>query len=730
MKLSKKAAAALAVSAAALAACSAAPPGLPTQTSDSDPVSDVSGVSDISNIDSGSSPAGYVELAAGTDYAKGTVLRMATVFKGKKTGITFDAETAGNGITLADGKTYHAGELKPTFQELQNRLDIRFTDINQGSTYVPRGIEDWQARLDEVDIGSGYAYQFNDLGALGELVDLSEHLDKMPNFKAFLDANPIIRLSITSSDAEGNLGAIYYSPYCEGVNDVQRMPLMRTDWVEKLLNGSGRFTAEKCGTTSAPSYQPYMPDSGKIVLEVVKADGSGTDQITKNYEKFGNIIDKMNKAGAMNGVDAVNMLRDYIDKTYEGYYGTNRADLFIGQNAAWDADELAALLRCVVANAQTLNGTDTVSGIFCRQADDNTRRTDMFRLAGVLFGARGLHNYYYLGSDNKIHDSRMEEQTYNALERMHALAQEGLIDEYFMNDAAMTSEQQLREDHGFMSYDFSQTQTLFNDTVLQDGEEYRAVMIPVARWYDGSNADGKYMRFTESWRSVLTSGWAISAPGVDGSKDKLNAALKLIDYAYSEEGQILMSYGPDAFIKQDPNGEYVTFDLNGEQHPKISDDAYAELWEKCGGIHTDYSRQYIGSNLSFIKAQSYEYQCTTERGRIGLDHISRALELGTVKHPQLSFAANPWYTALPTVLPIIYSYNDLIFPEPDYERYFRTGNNENNLLVSIIAKGYSGSGYDISDKADVINKVKTSWNGNHDLELEIDAWERLLNSVQ
>ena len=38
-------------------------------------------------------------------YAEGTVLRMATGYNSAKTGLFFDAETAGEGITLADGKT-------------------------------------------------------------------------------------------------------------------------------------------------------------------------------------------------------------------------------------------------------------------------------------------------------------------------------------------------------------------------------------------------------------------------------------------------------------------------------------------------------------------------------------------------------------------------------------------------------------------------------------------------
>ncbi len=236
----------------------------------------------------------------------------------------------------------------------------------------------------------------------------------------------------------------------------------------------------------------------------------------------------------MSGVDAVNMLRDYIDTAYNGYYGTNRADLFIGQNAAWDADELTALLRCVVANARTLNGTDTVSGLFCRETNNNMRRTDMYRFAGTLFGARGLqstNDYLYVGNDNKLHDS-------------------------------------------------------------------------------------------------------------------------------------------------------------------------------------------------FIKAQGYEYQCTTEKGRIGLDQISNALVLGTIKHPQHSFASNPWYTMMPAVLPISYSYSDITFPESDYNHYFRTTGGGKNLFVDIIANGYSGEG--TSNRAEVINSVRTKWEGNVTIKNRNDAWDRLL----
>ena len=61
------------------------------------------------------------------EYAEGTTLRMATGYNSKKTGLSFDADTAKDGIELA-GKTYRAGDLKPTWVEVQNVLGIKFED--------------------------------------------------------------------------------------------------------------------------------------------------------------------------------------------------------------------------------------------------------------------------------------------------------------------------------------------------------------------------------------------------------------------------------------------------------------------------------------------------------------------------------------------------------------------------------------------------------------------------
>lgn len=663
-----------------------------------------------------------VSAESGLSYAEGTVLRMATGYNNAKTGLFFDAEVAGEGVTLADGNTYHSGDLKPTWVEVQNVLGVTFEDKYQGNN-ATKEFEYWKDRLNEVDMVSGTAATLSEYGETGALVNIAEYLDQMPNFKAYLEANPIVRLSITGNTTTG---AIYFSPYFDGVNDIERMPLMRVDWVQKLLDGEGEFTADACGNTAEPVYEPYMPTEGVVEIDVVNAEGTDVETISKNYDAAGNIVEKMNEVGSMSGVDAVNMLRTYIDEAYDGYYGTQRSDLFVGQNAAWDADELVALLRCVVSNPQTLNGTDSVQGLFTREDNNNQRRVDMFRFAGVLFGVRGLESrqdFLYVDADGLLRDARQEEDTYLALENMNAMAQEGLISKAFIDQSEESTKTYLQNDLGFMHYDYNQTQTVYNATVLNEGEKYMAVMVPVACWQDGTDEDGVFMRFTESWRSVKTDGWGISKAGVGDDTNKLNAALALIDYAYSEDGMILMSYGPDAFIKTNDDGSYVTFNFNGKEMPVIADATYAELWEKASGNYTNYARQFLGSTLSFAKSQAFEYQCTQEVGKEGAGHISTAIGLGTIKHPELAVTENPWYTSVPTVLPTTKVENDTVNQFSELKTNFSLNKDGANMLVDLIATGYNDDIYDAEDAAAT---VTDDWGGMQYLNIKQDAWDRLL----
>ena len=642
-------------------------------------------------------------------------LRMATGYNSAKTGITFDSETAGEGVTLADGVTYTAGSLKPTWVALEEILGVKFESKYQGNS-AAKEFEYWKDRLAEVDMVAGSAAILNEYGENGSLVNLAEHMDKLPSFKAYLDANPIVRLSIMGNTSSG---AIYFSPYFDGVNDIERMPLMRADYAVKLLDGEGEFTADACKDTAAPVYTPYMPTEGTVAIETPTADGTATQTLTKNYDKAGNIIAKMNEKGAMSGVEAVNMLRTYIDEAYDGYYGSNRSNLFIGQDAAWDADELVALLRCVTANPQTLNGKDSIQGLFSREENNNQRRVDMFRFAGHLVGVRGMESrqdYLYFDANGALKDARQDVAAYEALARMHDMATEGLISKAFIDGAEENSSTYLENDNGFMSYDYNQTQTVMNATKLQEGEKYMAVMVPVAKWFDGTEG-GTFMRFTESWRSVKTDAWAISKAGVEANPGALDKALALIDYAFSEEGQILMSYGPKAFIKE---GE--TFLFNGKEMPVIADATYDELWEKAKGNYTNYARQFLGSTLSFVKSQAFEYQCTHEVGREGAGRISAAIGLGTIKHPLLEVAENPWYTSIPTVLPNTKTETDMLntYTELTANGKFASNKGGENLFVDIIVNGLAKTAEEQAAE------VTGDWHGKQYLALREAAWKKLV----
>lgn len=656
------------------------------------------------------------------EYDAGTVLRMATGYNSADTGISFSAAKAGEGIVLADGKTYHTGDLKPTWVEVENKLNVKFEDKYQGKKASDEWGY-WEAQLDQVDMVSGTANLLNAAGPAGKVVNIAQYLDRMPHFKAYLEANPIVRLSVTGDVSNG---AIYFSPYFDGVNDIERMPLMRADMVTKLLDGATAYTGENRALKTAV-YTPYMPTTGTVAVESLNAEGTATTTITKDYSKYGNIVEKMNAAGTLTGNQAVAMLREYIDKTYNGYYGTTRSDLFLGYNACWDADEMVALLRCAVASFNDDDG-NPISGLYSRETGNNQRQVDLFRFAGTLFGVRGLESrqdYLYVGTDGMLHDARQDEATYVAMERMNAMYKEGLI----IMTGTGKSDTYLEKDAGLMSYDYSQTQTVMNETKLnkqgETGEKYCAAMVPVAKWNDGEE---KYMRFTESWRSVKTDGWAISAAGVANDTNKLNAALALIDYAYSEEGQILMSYGPDAFIKTNADGSYVTFNFNGKQMPVISDATYAELWSKGSGSYTNYARWYLGSTLSFVKSQAFEYQCTHEVGKEGAAKLSAAIGLGTIKHPELAITGNKWYTSVPTVLPHTNNENTTIngYTQLSGKGKFSQEKSQYNMLLDIVANGYNMSTTpEVTSRATALSVTSTGWNAANYLKIKNDAWTRL-----
>ena len=377
-----------------------------------------------------------------------------------------------------------SGELLPIWEALGEALGIGIVTV------------DSEAEGFDVIVGSP-----SELMKMRDgLLELSAYSRQTADFDKYLSDNAFVYLS-SVADATGSL---YIAAAERAVANIPTV-LMRADWIRELLDGEGEFRAEKSELITEAYYTPKCETDRPETVEIYR-DGR-VERIEKKYTIGGNIVYAMNAAiacEALDGVAAVNMLRRYIDEVHRGYYGTRRSDLFLGDSAAWNADELVALLRCMRANAYTLTGTDELSCIFFEEGDDH-----LLALAGSLFGARGLSDggYLYVDQSGSISDARDDTTTYRALDAMNEMIKEGLVS--------------LGCDNGAVTY-----------TDLADvDEQYDVTLPPLAYWDDGEEEGPS--RFVEIGSVLCDRALAISSD-VKENADKLAASLALLNCVYTE----------------------------------------------------------------------------------------------------------------------------------------------------------------------------------------------------
>lgn len=634
-------------------------------------------------------------------------------------------------FTAANGKTYNIGDFKPVWEELQTRLNCTFVDAAVASATATNDSFDELklTNFEGVNMINAGTSRIIEYGLQGSFVDLSQHLDYMPNFKSFLESNPAIANQIKAGD-----GATYYAPYFDGYDDIEKTFIMRIDWVEKLLDGDGQTydTAKEIGEIYYSNYMPESLSGSPIEVESVTADGTATQVIAKDYAK--NIVLIQNELEVKNGETLTNALKQYIDDTYGDTYA-KRSDLFCGQDACWDADELVALLRCVVCNTEFLTGQadNQVVGIWPREYTTN-RTQELIRFA-QMWGVRGLEarsQWFYLDSNGELQDARLNADTMDGLEMLNQLYKEGLILQDFDQAEASGAANGNHRDAlckanlGFMTYDYVQTTCAVNnyeECKAYAGFNLAPVLNPVANW------DGDYMRFTESWRSVKTEGWAITSATTEL---ELERCLTLIDYLYSEAGNTLMSYGPEAWIDG-------TIEYKGQTVPKLSDAAITELNTLAKGNYTNYYRMWLGGTfpVGYIKQQGMEYQTVAANGKVGLEKVENAIGLGVIKHVVFNDAAaegNPDWMIIPTSFALDDQDNALIKDEcQTLSSNFNPGSKaENNLVyISYIKYGFEGtdaSGEALLSKQGLIDATKT-WGGEKFLNIYKAAYADMLAPV-
>ncbi len=628
--------------------------------------------------------------------------------------VTFTAADGSTPYLAANGKTYNIGDFKPVWEELQNRLNFTINDVAVASAKATNDSFDELklTNFEGVNMLNAGTSRIIEYGQKGSFVDISQYLDNMPNLKKFLDTNPGVAQQIKAGD-----GKTYYVPYFDGFDDIEKTFIMRADWVEKLLDGDAQTydTATELENTYYTNYMPASTTDKPIVVDAVKADGTGTQKITKKYAK--NVVLLQNALAEKNGKTLTEALKSYIDSTYGKTYA-KRSDLFCGQDAAWDADELVALLRCVITNTELLTGQteNQVVGFWPREYTTN-RTSELVRLAAI-WGIRGLEsrsNWFYIDDNGELQDSRLDMETMDGIEKLNQLYKEGLIlkdfDKAESSGAANGNHRDAlcKANLGFMTYDYVQTTCAVNNykeiNGVYQGFNLTPVITPVAKW------GNDYYRFTESWRSVKTEGWAITS---STTGKELERCLKLVDYMYSVEGNTLMSYGPKEWI----DGTIV---YKGETVPKLSEIALTELNTLAKGNYTNFYRMWLGGTfpVGYIKQQGMEYQTVAENGKVGLEKVENAIALGVIKHvvfDTTKLEGHKSWMITPTSYALDDQDNTLINDEcQSLSSNFNPGSKASNvvLFINYIINGFEGtdaSGAKLLSKQGLIDQIVT-WGG-------------------
>lgn len=594
-------------------------------------------------------------------------------------------ELLSGSVKLPDGKTYTSSSLKPAWAAFQDMVGCKFNDVWQNSSKkltnaVTQTTEG--ARLSDMDIITDGAS--NVATNKADLLDLYNYLDDMPNYKKFLDDNPIVRLSLTSDTEHGSM---YYAPYFDGNNDIEKYELFKTNWVATILDtadGDTTTTYASHGTakkgnggdytttlTTETAIESFMGKTGSWTAEVLDKDGKKLDAgITVNYDKAlaaakgtdglgaavtaaagkaytgdsGNIVDIMNfaineKQGAVTGAQLKKILQEYIKVAYyvggteTSFYtqtGYKLSDVFNGYSAAWDVDLYAAIGRVLVTNpgilksgkaGNTIGGASAtpLSNLYLLSARQNNmqRMIDTVSMVGQLYGVRGLESknlYSYVGSDGRLKDPRGDAKSYEAMEKFNAFWKEGLI---YTGASGSNADQSYYKDgtpEALSCYDYVNTQTPVGFTLqgattksydVEEGYNYTPIITPVSKWNDGKE---QVMRFTESWRTTKDTGFCVPVANVKDNPTKLRAVLKFIDSMFSNDGQILLTYGPKATSATAGDGYWYNDEATAEQ---VSNGTYFEYGGKKLYSTVEYGGVYQPHILNNVY-NAYYGKSTTE----------------------------------------------------------------------------------------------------------------------
>ncbi|MCR5113425.1 MAG: hypothetical protein K6A63_05765 [Acholeplasmatales bacterium] len=559
------------------------------------------------------------------------------------------------------------------------------------------------------------------------LVNLSNYLGQMPNFSAWLAKNPTMARAITID------GGIYYTPYFDGYNDVERMFIMDTSMVKLVLDSTEGWDTTTTNGGTAPSsnvlqggfYQPFVnadynyPDATTKVPVLVNGES-----VEATINQTENIIKKQNAllATGCTGKELAEQLIDYITTAHslsfvKGYY-TNPSDLYISSAAAYNTDELIALMRVIKANPGLITGDSSAEvETFFPRAASNNRIENILDFAQV-WGVQGVdseQNNFYFAGDKKLHALETTQASYDALNYLSEMYDEGLIVGDFYTDAKDSKRSTGMLDryykktltdsgYGFMMYDYSAATIAANDiyngigTAASAREKDKfdtnysqtsitAVLPPLTYWatedtWDHTQAinnfTGKTLnRYYESNRALKSTTWAIPA-----TSDNIEGAVRLMDFMFSSFGKLVQDYGPTAYwakpgdidtvvdgqgnpTSYDSSKAYVSTSLVVGEYNAILSDAISLQLAASGSDFWTYSRNYLGSThgVGYVRTKGINLQATNYYGQWGVQNVQTAFNTDTVlKLAQIDkFESYTWDTCAPTGFVSIHKDSNYIY---------------------------------------------------------------------
>ncbi|MCF7930309.1 MAG: bacterial Ig-like domain-containing protein [Acholeplasmataceae bacterium] len=582
------------------------------------------------------------------DPSKAITLNMAYNYNGR--GIAFQETTP---YVSLNGTTYNSGDLLPVWEALGEKLNINFVDVKVSNNTNNQFNELLTSEFAGVDLINSTGATLTQYGVSGgNFVDLSKYLNSMPNLNAFLTANPAVRASMTASD-----GGLYYTPYFDGFGEIEQMFLARIDWVQDILDVASP-TFDSAAYTGAFTVETTTPES--LTVNVTVANPNGTTRVVEKSHTA-NILTTLAALPSKTGATLATAFRSYMTATYGDQGYANLSDVFVGTDAAYDVDELIALMHVVKANPQFLTrefgtGTNTtatpltsVEGMFPRTSQ-TSRIRNLFR--GLeMFGLRGMFSRYqwvYFDEDGEIVDARAQQETIDGVTQLSKLFADGLIIPTF--DSGSNTDHRamlLQGSYGFITYDYNASSTpngyIAAAQALDPTFKFEAILPPVNNWL----GDGTYFHFSEGVRSLKNEAWGIPI-AVESDTAKLARVLTLVDgmYDYSSEDSIgnIHLYGPEGWI----DGE---IEYNGEMIPKISDAAMAEMQALASGNMINYLRNFVGATnaIGHIRSLGLEYQTLSPQGIEGIERINVAVQAGTFRLAGQYVSDNPWYDLAPTL---------------------------------------------------------------------------------